>query len=308
MKKLIFAIFVLINISTAQPPQFAPPTISFQGILKDTTGNLIADGTYNMTFEIWRLFQGNQEMLWQEIKDVQVVDGLVTTVLGDVAPIIGFPPQGEKVLRIQLGDEILGQHPFTSVPFALYTNLASFSQRSGQSAISDTSLYTLQVPGSIISSLDSLFNLTDSLYSLYELNPDTIVSIIYDTTIIYETTIVYDTTYISVDSSAYADTASFATKADTANNAIQLLTGSWDNSDSGYVRLGSVQIMWGVNSSSQTAITFSPSFSESPTVIITPINSTASNNIDLSSVSTTTANVNMTSVTSGYHWLAIGKY
>lgn len=54
MKKLIFAIFVLINISTAQPPQFAPPTISFQGILKDTTGNLIADGTYNMTFEIWR--------------------------------------------------------------------------------------------------------------------------------------------------------------------------------------------------------------------------------------------------------------
>ncbi len=281
MKKLIFAIFVLINISTAQPPQFAPPTISFQGILKDTTGNLIADGTYNMTFEIWRLFQGNQEMLWQEIKDVQVVDGLVTTVLGDVAPIIGFPPQGEKVLRIQLGDEILGQHPFTSVPFALYTNLASFSQRSGQSAISDTSLYTLQVPGSIISSLDSLFNLTDSLYSLYE---------------------------FSVDSSAYADTASFATKADTANNAIQLLTGSWDNSDSGYVRLGSVQIMWGVNSSSQTAITFSPSFSESPTVIITPINSTASNNIDLSSVSTTTANVNMTSVTSGYHWLAIGKY
>ncbi len=189
MKKLIFAIVVLINISTAQPPQFAPPTISFQGILKDTTGNLIADGTYNMTFEIWRLFQGNQEMLWQEIKDVQVVDGLVTTVLGDVAPIIGFPPQGEKVLRIQLGGEILGQHPFTSVPFALYTNTASFSQRSGQSAISDTSLYTLQVPGSIISSLDSLFNLTDSLYSLYE---------------------------FSGDSSAYADTASFATKADTA--------------------------------------------------------------------------------------------
>ena len=218
MKKLIFAIFVIINISSAQPPtQLAPPTISFQGILKDTTGNLIADGTYNMTFEIWRLFQGNQEMLWQEIKDVQIVDGLVTTVLGDVAPIIGFPPQGEKVLRIQLGDEILGQHPFTSVPFAMYTNLASFSQRSGQSAISDTSLYTLQVPGSIISSLDSLFNLTDSLYSLYE---------------------------FSVDSSAYADTASFATKADTANNAIQLLTGAWDNSDSGYVRLGSVQIMW----------------------------------------------------------------
>ncbi len=60
MKKLIFAIFVLINISTAQPPtQLAPPTISFQGILKDTTGNSIADGIYNMTFEIWRLFQGN---------------------------------------------------------------------------------------------------------------------------------------------------------------------------------------------------------------------------------------------------------
>ena len=281
MKKLIFAIVVLINISTAQPPQFAPPTISFQGILKDTTGNLIADGTYNMTFEIWRLFQGNQEMLWQEIKDVQVVDGLVTTVLGDVAPIIGFSPQGEKVLRIQLGDEILGQHPFTSVPFAMYTNLASFSQRSGQSAISDTSLYTLQVPGSIISSLDSLFNLTDSLYSLYE---------------------------FSVDSSAYADTASFATKADTANNAIQLLTGSWDNSDSGYIRIGNMQIMWGINTSSQSSITFSPTFSQTPSVVITPVSSTVANNIDLSTVTTSSANVNMTSATSGYHWLAIGKY
>ena len=204
MKKLIFSIVVLINISTAQPTQLAPPTISFQGILKDTTGNLIADGTYNMTFEIWRLFQGNQEMLWQEIKDVQVVDGLVTTVLGDVAPIIGFSPQGEKVLRIQLGDEILGQHPFTTVPFSMYTNTASFSQRSGHSAISDTSLYTLQVPGSIISSLDSLFNLTDSLYSLYE---------------------------FSVDSSAYADTAGFATNADTATYALNII-GNDDSQDS----------------------------------------------------------------------------
>ena len=291
MKKLIFAIFVLINISTAQPPtQLAPPTISFQGILKDTTGNLIADGTYNMTFQIWRLFQGNQEMLWQEIKDVQVVDGLVTTVLGDVAPIIGFPPQGEKVLRIQLGGEILGQHPFTSVPFALYTNLASFSQRSGQSAISDTSLYTLQVPGSIISSLDSLFNLTDSLYSLYE---------------------------FSGDSSAYADTAGYANSAgialsaitaDTANYANNLLTGSWDNTDSGYIRIGNMQVMWGINTSSQSSITFSPTFSQIPSVIITPVSSTAANNIDLSTVTTSSANVNMTSATSGYHWLAIGQW
>jgi len=102
-------------------------------------------------------------------------------------------------LRIQLGGEILGQHPFTSVPFALYTNLASFSQRSGQSAISDTSLYTLQVPGSIISSLDSLFNLTDSLYSLYEIQPDTIVSFVYDTLVIRDSLYIftYDTVYLT---------------------------------------------------------------------------------------------------------------
>jgi hypothetical protein len=55
MKKLIFTIFVFINISTAQPsPHLSPPTISFQRILKDTAGNTIANGTYNMTFEIWR--------------------------------------------------------------------------------------------------------------------------------------------------------------------------------------------------------------------------------------------------------------
>jgi hypothetical protein len=54
MKKFIFTIFVFINISTTQPPQLVLPTVSFQGILKDTAGNTIADGTYNITFEIWR--------------------------------------------------------------------------------------------------------------------------------------------------------------------------------------------------------------------------------------------------------------
>jgi hypothetical protein len=127
---------------------------------------------------------------------------------------------------------------------------------------------------------------------------------VFDTTNIftYDTTVVYDTTYISVDSSAYA------TYADTANFTKNLLTGSWDNSDNGYIRIGNMQFMWGINTSFQSSITFSPTFYQTPSVVITPISSTAANNIDLSTVTTSSASVNMTSATSGYHWLAIGRW
>ena len=77
--------------------------------------------------------------------------------------------------------------------------------------------------------------------------------------------------------------------------------GSGDN----YLRIGDKQILWGVSTSS--AVTFSKSFSETPTVTIGTVGCSAANNQQIGSLSMsgfTASGCNPTS----FHWQAIGKY
>lgn len=89
------------------------------------------------------------------------------------------------------------------------------------------------------------------------------------------------------------------------------ISGPWDQSEDGYIRLGNVQIMWGINSSMETEIIFDPEFSTTPSISILPIESTTTNNVSLVSATENIAEIkwvvfNGTPYTSGYHWTAIG--
>ncbi len=59
--------------------------ISYQGILKDSTGNPI-NATVNMSLQLYNASIGGS-MLWSETKSVQVNRGLFNTNLGDVTPL-----------------------------------------------------------------------------------------------------------------------------------------------------------------------------------------------------------------------------
>ena len=67
-----------------------PTKINFQGRLTDSSGNIRADGQYNMTFRLYTVNSGGSAV-WTEVREttnrVQLTNGLFSVRLGDVTPI-----------------------------------------------------------------------------------------------------------------------------------------------------------------------------------------------------------------------------
>ena len=123
MKSLLTTLLLITGISMAQqPPNPFPPsipqTMSFQAMMTDTLGNPVTDGTHNFTFRINRPTQAGQvQTIWEETKQVTVVDGLISTILGSVNPIGFIPFSDNYFLRVALDNEVISVSPLTSVPF-----------------------------------------------------------------------------------------------------------------------------------------------------------------------------------------------
>ena len=70
-----------------------PGRSSYQGMLQDGDGNIVPDGTYDVTFSIRDAATGGS-LFWSEIDTVAVTDGVFSTVLGDVTARSPFPLTG----------------------------------------------------------------------------------------------------------------------------------------------------------------------------------------------------------------------
>ena len=125
MKLLLTTLLLITGISMAQQPPPIPHRISFQAMITDTLGNPVTDGTHNFTFRIDRPTQGGQvQTIWEETKQVAVVDGLISTILGSVNPIGIIPFSNNYFLRVALDNEVISVSPLTSVPFAFNASRA----------------------------------------------------------------------------------------------------------------------------------------------------------------------------------------
>ena len=128
--RTLCTILLLTGITIAQPPpgNFIPPsypqTISFQAMISDTLGNSFEDGIYNFSFRISRPAQGGAEVFWEESKQVDVVDGLINTVLGSENPIVSLPFRDDLILTVALNNELIAVTSLTSVPFSLTSHLS----------------------------------------------------------------------------------------------------------------------------------------------------------------------------------------
>lgn len=75
---------------SASAAQTIPYKMNFQGRLTDTTGQPVANGSYNMKFRIFDASSGGSEQ-WSETREttnrVVVTNGLFSTQLGDVTPL-----------------------------------------------------------------------------------------------------------------------------------------------------------------------------------------------------------------------------
>lgn len=120
MKK--FCLILLFSVISYQllivSSQAIPQKISFQGVLKDASGNLVT-GNKDITFSIYDVAAGGTA-LWNETQTVSVEAGLYTVGLGSATPIPLTTFDGDtRYLGINIdGAELSPRVMMLSVPFA----------------------------------------------------------------------------------------------------------------------------------------------------------------------------------------------
>gem|GEM_PF-3917432 len=116
-KILLLAIFILIAFTQYVEAMSISPMISYQGILRDNSGNLI-NGNPTITFNLYdNPIAGN--LLWSETKNVQVSNGLFNTQLGDVTPL--DPAHFDRALWLEItvgADTLSPRQQLMGAPYA----------------------------------------------------------------------------------------------------------------------------------------------------------------------------------------------
>lgn len=135
MKRLLglaACLLCVVAVSSAQIPR----TLSYQGVLTDSLGHPKTDGVYGVTFRIYTAPTGGSA-LWSEGKSLQVTQGLLSTVLGDLNPFpesLKFNQQYWLGLEISPDPELAPRIPLSSVAYSL------------RAAAADTAQYARQAP------------------------------------------------------------------------------------------------------------------------------------------------------------------
>jgi hypothetical protein len=103
-----------------------PTKLNFQGILTDTTGAPVSDGTHSTVFKFYTVSSGGAA-LWQESINVTTTDGLFTTLLGETNMIDEtiFPSVPIYLgVAVDGAAEMTPRTEFTSVPWAIKSKIA----------------------------------------------------------------------------------------------------------------------------------------------------------------------------------------
>jgi len=119
-----------------------PTTINYQGRLTDSTGNVVPDGNYSVTFVICDDSTAG-DTLWAEGTIVTVKDGLFSIQLGRIVPIADSIFGGEnRWLGMQIGlePEIHPRVRLGKVPYAAHTYLSDVAVTSLDKTINASEL------------------------------------------------------------------------------------------------------------------------------------------------------------------------
>jgi hypothetical protein len=99
----------------------APPLFSYQGLLLDSTGSPVPNGTYTLTLALYDL-PGGGTPLWSETQGVPVEGGLFNVTLGILTPIDPGIVDGRPLwlgVALQGEAEMMPRQNLVSVPYAL---------------------------------------------------------------------------------------------------------------------------------------------------------------------------------------------
>lgn len=116
-----YTIAILIAVALAAGVAADVPTfINYQGRLTDDVGDPVADGDYELRFSIYNAAVEG-ELLWSEVQELKVVDGLFAVLLGSRKPIVdNVFERSTCYLSLTVGGdpEILPRTMLVTVPWA----------------------------------------------------------------------------------------------------------------------------------------------------------------------------------------------
>lgn len=144
MKKIFFVLTMSAFMVVSIYGQGIPETINYQGLLKDTSGVIVPNGNYSITFKLYDSESGGTE-LWSETKLVHVIDGIVNTRLGNLTSIPAsiFAGMTWLGITIETGIELTPRIALSSVPYSFMSiNLPD-------SSITETKIANAQVVKSL---------------------------------------------------------------------------------------------------------------------------------------------------------------
>ncbi|MCI0329876.1 MAG: hypothetical protein L0196_02835 [candidate division Zixibacteria bacterium] len=114
---LLFLLVLLASTAIATVPKL----INFQGVLRDGSGNPVADASYSVTFTIYDAATGGNN-LWTETQSVSTTSGLFAVLLGTSNPVPDTAFKGsDRWLGIAVSPdpEMSPRQQLVSVPFAM---------------------------------------------------------------------------------------------------------------------------------------------------------------------------------------------
>ena len=103
-------------------------TVSYQGFLQDDNGSPLS-GPVDLTFRIYAASSGGSSLWTESFNDVALENGVFSIVLGQTSPLTETLFNGNaRWLETSVdGTALTPRRPFTSVPYAMYSNVAEIA-------------------------------------------------------------------------------------------------------------------------------------------------------------------------------------
>jgi hypothetical protein len=121
ISRLSMLILLFAQIGLAQIPR----TISYQGVLTDGTGKIVADGNYTIVYKLYEVSTAGTP-LWSETQSIPVTNGMVNAVLGTVTPMnLPFDKQYWLGVTVGTGSELMPRLLLTSSAYGIRADEAN---------------------------------------------------------------------------------------------------------------------------------------------------------------------------------------
>ncbi|PIY43378.1 MAG: hypothetical protein COZ06_22995, partial [Armatimonadetes bacterium CG_4_10_14_3_um_filter_66_18] len=128
------ALLGLACLLTGQLSADVPRIVTYQAVLENADGTLVAEGNKTLTFRIYDSATGGSA-LWTETQSAAVSGGMFTALLGKVVPLaVPFDKMYWLSVQVAGDSEMTPRHPLTATPYAVR---ASDADKVGGKTVAD---------------------------------------------------------------------------------------------------------------------------------------------------------------------------